>query len=324
MRGAFLVTGGAGYVGSHVVRALAEAGADVVTYDSLITGHREAVRWGGFVAGDLADREKLAAVLGSRTFDGVVHMASLTQVEESVREPAAYHRNNVEGALNLLDCMVDAGVRCLVFSSSACVYGEPKQVPIPEDHPLAPGNPYGENKVAVERAMASNDAIRGVALRYFNAAGAHPDGSMGEDHQPESHLIPLLLTASSSRPLNLYGTDYPTRDGTAVRDYVHVWDLAAAHLAALQYLVDGGGDQVVNLGSGTGSTVQEVIEGARRVTGNALPASPAPRRPGDVPQLVASRTRAERLLGWAPRHDLGQIVTDAWRWHSRHPDGYER
>ncbi len=324
MRGSFLVTGGAGYVGSHVVRALCEAGADVVTYDSLITGHREAVRWGGFVAGDLADREKLAAVLGSRSFDGVVHMASLTQVEESVREPQRYHDNNINGALNLLDCMVDAGVGCLVFSSSACVYGLPREVPIPEDHPLAPGNPYGESKVAVERAMAGNRAIRGVALRYFNAAGAHPDGSMGEDHEPESHLIPLLLTACPDRPLDLYGTDYPTTDGTAVRDYVHVWDLAQAHLAALRYLQDGGEDQMINLGSGTGSTVLEVIERARRVTGNPLPAQSAPRRAGDVPQLVASRQRAEQLLGWTPQRDLDQIVEDAWRWHAQHPHGYVR
>ncbi len=318
-----LVTGGAGYVGSHVARALAEAGHEVVVYDSLVHGHRDAVRWGSFVPGDLQDREKLAAVFGSHRFDGVVHLAGLISVEESVREPQLYHHNNVVGTSCLLDAMDAAGVEAIVFSSSACVYGDPEALPIDEAHRVRPDNPYGESKAASERDMARRRGIRAVPLRYFNASGAHPDGTMGEDHQPETHLIPLILTSSSERPLKVFGTDYPTRDGTAVRDYVHVWDLARAHVAALDHLDRGGSEGAINLGSGTGFSVQEVIEAVQRVRGESLEVEYTGRRPGDVTRLVASRDKAARLLHWEPRYDLETIVRDAWRWHKGHPHGYE-
>ncbi len=317
-----LVTGGAGYVGSHTARYLAEAGHRVVVYDSLVTGHREAVRWGAFVPGDLLDREKLAAVFGAQAFDGVLHFAALIQVEESVREPERYRRNNVEGSCHLLDAMEEAGVGNLVFSSSACVYGEPEETPIPEDHPLRPDNPYGETKLAMEREIARRPAIRGVCLRYFNAAGAHPDGTMGEDHHPESHLLPNLLTASPDLPLQVFGTDYPTPDGTAVRDYVHVWDLAAAHERAMGYLLDGGRELVANLGTGAGYSVLEVIDAVESATGWRPPTRMAGRRPGDVAALVASRERARAALGWEPVLGLEEIVSDAYRWHRSHPRGY--
>lgn len=317
-----LVTGGAGYVGSHAARFLAEAGHRVVVYDSLATGHREAVRWGAFVPGDLADREKLAAVFGAQSFDGVLHFAALIQVEESVREPDLYWKNNVEGSRVLLDVMEEAGVASIVFSSSACVYGEPEGTPIAEDHPLRPDNPYGETKLAMEREIAGRPGIRGVCLRYFNAAGAHPDGTMGEDHHPESHLLPNLLNAGPERPLQIFGTDYPTPDGTAVRDYVHVWDLAAAHERAMTYLLDGGGDLVANLGTGAGYSVMQVIDAVEGATGWRPPTRLAPRRPGDVAALVASRERAHAVLGWEPSLALGEIVEHAYRWHRGHPRGY--
>ena len=318
----FLVTGGAGYVGSHAARALSEAGHTVVVYDSLVTGHRDAVRWGAFVPGDLQDREKLSAVLGAQSFDGVLHFAALIQVEESVREPDLYWRNNVEGSRCLLDAMEAAGVGTIVFSSSACVYGEPEQVPIAEDHPLRPDNPYGDTKLAMEQEIAGREAIRGVCLRYFNAAGAHPDGSMGEDHQPESHLMPLLLKAGPGHPMQIFGSDYPTPDGTAVRDYVHVWDLADAHVAAMDYLQAGGGDLVANLGTADGFSVLQVVDAVDRVTGWRPPTEIGPRRAGDVAQLVASRQRATDVLGWEPRLGLDDIVADAYRWHQGHPRGY--
>ena len=318
----YLVTGGAGFVGSHVVRCLTEAGHRVVTYDSLSMGHRDAVRWGEFVPGDLLDRERLFATLGSHAFDGVVHMAALAAVEESVREPQLYWRNNVLGARNLLDAMESTGVRDIVFSSSACVYGDPRTVPIDEGHAVRAGNPYGETKVATEHDIAERGAIHGIALRYFNAAGAHPDGSMGEAHEPESHLVPLVLRATADRPLRVFGTDYPTPDGTAVRDYVHVWDLAHAHRAALDFLAGGGEGQPINLGSGDGNSVLQVIEAVRRVTGQAPVVEMGPRRKGDVARLVASRQLALDLLGWAPRHTIEEIVADAWRWHREHPNGY--
>jgi len=318
----FLVTGGAGYVGSHVVRYLSEAGDRVVTYDSLSRGYRDAVRWGEFVPGDLLDRERLFATLASHAFDGVVHMAALIAVEESVRDPDLYWRNNVQGTRNLLDAMESAGVRDIVFSSSACVYGDPCDVPIDEGHPVQPDNPYGETKAASERDIGERAAIRGVCLRYFNAAGAHADSSMGEAHDPETHLVPLVLRATAERPLQVFGTDYPTPDGTAVRDYVHVWDLARAHRAALGYLADGGEGLAINLGSGTGYSVLEVIEAVRRVSDRAPAVEMGPRRDGDVARLVASRQRAMDLLQWAPSRGLDDIVEDAWRWHREHPNGY--
>jgi len=322
MERTYLVTGGAGYVGSHVVRYLSEAGHRVVTYDSLARGYRDAVRWGEFVPGDLLDRERLFATVASHAFDGVVHMAGLIAVEESVREPRLFWRNNVIGTRNLLDAMESAGVRNIVFSSSACVYGDPLGVPIDEEHPVQPDNPYGETKAQSEHDIAERQGIEGVLLRYFNAAGAHADGSMGEAHEPETHLVPLVLRASAERPIRVFGTDYPTPDGTAVRDYVHVWDLARAHLAALDFLVGGGTGRALNLGSGSGNSVLEVIEAVRRVTGRAPAMEMGPRRSGDVARLVASRQRASDLLEWAPTRGLETIVGDAWRWHREHPNGY--
>ncbi len=317
-----LVTGGAGYVGSHAARFLTEAGHEVVVYDSLVSGHREAVRWGQFVPGDLLDREKLAAVFGAQPFDGVLHFAALIQVEESVREPDLYWRNNVEGSRCLLDAMEDAGVEPIVFSSSACVYGEPEATPIAEDHPLRPDNPYGDTKLAMEREIAARRAIRGICLRYFNAAGAHPDGTMGEDHHPESHLLPNLLKAGPGRPLNIFGSDYPTPDGTAVRDYVHVWDLAAAHGKAMDHLLAGGEGLIANLGTGEGYSVLDVVDAVEGATGWRPPTTMAPRRAGDVAALVASRERAGQVLGWEPRLGIAEIVADAHRWHRGHPHGY--
>ncbi len=324
MPGTILVTGGAGYVGSHVVRALAERGYGVVTYDAFITGHRAALRWGDVVRGDLLDRPRLASVFASRRIDAVVHLAALSQVAESVRHRRRYWRNNVDGSAALLDAMGAAGVDKVVFSSSACVYGAPRQIPIGEEHPLAPDNPYGETKVAVERALRDAPGVTAVSLRYFNAAGAHPDGSMGEDHRPESHLLPRVLRATPEDPLRVFGRDYPTPDGTAIRDYVHVWDLAAAHLAAVRYLLDGGPHLVCNLGSGEGASVRQVIAAVERVTGRRVPVREDERRPGDVPRLVASRQRASRILGWRPERDLDAIVADAARWHRTHPRGYAR
>jgi UDP-glucose-4-epimerase GalE len=318
----YLVTGGAGYVGSHVARALAEAGHRVVVYDSLERGYRAAVRWGEFVPGDLRDAEKLAATFGAHAFDGVVHLAGFISVEESCRDPRLYMDNNVGSTRCLLDAMVAAGVRHIVFSSSACVYGDPDRVPIGEDHALAPDNPYGETKAISERDISERPGVEGVPLRYFNASGAHPDGTMGEAHQPETHLIPLILRATSERPIQVFGTDYPTRDGTAVRDYVHVWDLARAHVAALDHLAGGGEGQPINLGSGQGFSVLEVIEAVARITGEAPPVVYGDRRVGDVTRLTASHDRATALLGWRPERPLDEIVRDAWRWHRDHPRGY--
>ncbi len=321
--GTYLVTGGAGYVGSHVARALHEADHRVVVYDSLERGYRGAVRWGEFVPGDLRDAVKLAAVFGAHAFDGVVHLAGYISVEESCREPGLYLDNNVGATRGLLDAMETAGVQHIVFSSSACVYGEPQAMPIDEDHPLAPDNPYGDTKATSERDIATREGIVGVPLRYFNASGAHPDGSMGEAHVPETHLLPLILRATDERPIRVFGTDYPTRDGTAIRDYVHVWDLAAAHVAALAYLADGGQGVPINLGSGTGYSVLEVIDAVSRATGRAVPVVTANRRAGDVATLTASHDRATALLGWQPEHTLDEIVRDAWRWHRDHPRGYD-
>jgi UDP-glucose 4-epimerase len=320
-----LVTGGAGYVGSIVAHQLVEAGHETVVLDNLAKGHEAAVPEGTrFVAGDLLDHESTRIVL-SEGFDGVLHFAALSLVGESVEEPERYYRNNVCGTLNLLEAMVEAGVPRLVFSSTAAVYGEPEEVPIPETSPALPTNPYGASKLAVDRMIGAVAAARGLAatsLRYFNVAGA--SGRFGEDHHPETHLIPLVLQAAAGTrdSVRIFGTDYPTRDGTAVRDYIHVEDLGRAHLLALE-AAKAGEHRVYNLGNGAGFSVREVVEAACTVTGRRIDAVEAPRRAGDPAVLVASSDRARAELGWKPeKPELEAMISDAWDWMRSHPDGY--
>ncbi|MEW6227522.1 MAG: UDP-glucose 4-epimerase GalE [Bacillota bacterium] len=323
-----LVTGGAGYIGSHVVRELLEAGHSVVVYDNLEKGHREAVLGCPVVAADIGDRDALDSVFDSHRFDVVMHFAAYTSVAESMEDPAKYYHNNVAKGLVLLDAMRKAGVGKMVFSSSAAVYGDPNQVPITEDARCEPTNVYGETKLMFERILAAYDrayGMRYVALRYFNAAGADPAGDIGEDHDPETQLIPLvLMTALGLRPrLQVFGQDYDTPDGTCVRDYIHVCDLASAHVLAAEALAEGCGSRAYNLGNGKGYTVRQVIEAARRITGRDIPTVDAPRRPGDPAVLVASSERISSELGWTPRYaDLETIISTAWEWHRRHPRGY--
>lgn len=316
-----LVTGGAGYIGSHMVKMLIEQDFEVVTFDNLSGGHRDAVVGGELIVGDLGDRACLERLFKSRSFDAVMHFASLIQVGESVREPARYYRNNVTGTLNLLDAMTAHNVRCLVFSSSAAIFGEPEYTPIDEDHPKRPVSPYGFSKWSVEQMLEDYDhayGLKSVSLRYFNAAGADPDGLLGERHEPETHLIPLVLRAATGRQptVSVFGDDYPTADGTCVRDYIHVVDLCEAHLLALNYLVrQSGRSQAYNLGSSQGYSVREVIETAERVTGRQVPVETASRRPGDPAVLVADARRAVAELGWRPRYEnLEIIVRHAWNW----------
>lgn len=316
-----LVTGGAGYIGSHTAKALFEAGYEPVVFDSMEYGHGAAVQWGPLEKGDLADTAALRGVLRKYRFAAAIHFAAYISVGESVREPGKYFRNNFGNTLNLLDGLHEAGIDRIVFSSTAAVYGDPLQVPIPEDHRLLPVNPYGESKLMVERALGwygQAHGLRSVRLRYFNAAGADPDGRLGENHEPETHLIPLAIRAALGKgpELHLFGTDYPSVDGTAVRDYVHVSDLAAAHVLAMRYLEQGGESTVCNLGTGTGITVRQVIAMVEEVSGRKVPVRLSPRRPGDAPELVAEASRARELLGWTPvRSDLRSIVETAYRWH---------
>lgn len=320
-----LVTGGAGYIGSVVVEELVRRGHTPVVLDNLSTGHRAAVDLGvEFVAGDVGDRALVHTVLARHRVDALVHCAAFALVAESVAQPAKYHANNVTAGGVLLDAAVAAGVERVIFSSSCAIYGHPDRVPIAEDTPPAPVNPYGETKVAFERMLgrlATSHALKSLSLRYFNAAGATERS--GEDHVPETHLIPnaLRVAAGQQSALEVYGSDYATPDGTAVRDYIHVRDLADAHVRALD--AELAGAQAVNLGTGTGHSVLEVLEAARRVTGRRIAAQSLPRRPGDPPLLVAALGRAERLLGWRPAHSgLEEILTSAWAWHCAHPRGY--
>ncbi len=316
-----LVTGGAGYIGSHACKALRRAGYTPVAYDDLSRGHREAVRWGPLVEGDLADRARLDWALREHRAAAVMHFAAYAYVEESVVDPALYYRNNLLGTLTLFDAMRAAGLRTFVFSSTCAIYGIPNEVPIAESAPQLPVSPYGETKLAIERALGwygKAYGLRAAALRYFNAAGADPEGEIGEGHDPETHLIPLVIeTALGRRPsIDIYGTDYPTPDGTAIRDYIHVQDLVEAHVRALSYLEAGGESIALNLGTGRGHSVREVVATAERVSGRAVAAQASPRRAGDPPALVADPRRAQEILGWsAGISDLDTIIKTALAWH---------
>jgi UDP-glucose 4-epimerase len=319
-----LVTGGAGYIGSIVAQQLVARGDDVTVLDSLYKGHRAAVPEGAeFVQVDLLDPDAVAATLDD-SYDGVLHFAALSLVGESVEQPERYWRGNVLGTLNLLDAMRASGVDRIVFSSTAATYGEAGDEPIDEDAPAAPVNTYGNTKLAVDRMLSDHARAHGLAavsLRYFNVAGA--SGPLGEDHRPETHLIPLVLAAAAGKreAVSIFGTDYPTPDGTAIRDYIHVEDLGIAHLLALDKAQEGR-HAIYNLGSERGYSVREVIETARAVTGREIPVREEGRRPGDPPRLVASNARARAALGWAPAKSLEDMVRDAWVWHQAHPDGY--
>ena len=326
---AILITGGAGYVGSHTVHALAACGYELVVVDNLSTGYRAAVPEGvHFYEGDIRDRAFLDGVFTAELVEGVIHFAASSQVGESMSHPLRYYDNNLGGTRVLLESMLAHRVKTIVFSSSAAVYGEPQQVPIRETDPTNPTNCYGETKLAMERMMhwaETAHGLRYVALRYFNACGARMDGGIGEAHDPETHLIPLILqVANGQRPqIAVFGTDYPTPDGTCVRDYVHVDDLAQAHRLALEYLLHGGESQCINLGSGSGFSVREMIDAVRRITGHAIPVSEQLRRAGDPAVLVASIETAAAVLGWQPQcSDLEQVIASAWAWHRTHPKGY--
>ncbi len=320
-----LVTGGAGYVGSHCCKAFSQAGWDVVVFDNLSRGWREFVKWGELLEGDLGDQDCLRGVIGSIKPDAVAHFAALAYVGESVEDPDLYYRNNVGGTLNLLQAMAHEGVDQLLFSSTCAVYGEPLQTPMDETHPKQPISPYGWSKFLCEQMMAdfgTAHGLRSVALRYFNAAGADPEGEIGERHEPEPHLIPLAIEAALSgrSGFTVFGDDYDTRDGTTVRDYVHVTDLADAHTRAIAYLSDGGASNAFNLGTGTGITVAEIVAAVEHNAGRKLATTIGPRRPGDPAALVAASQKAEAVLGWKPlRSDIELLIGDALEWHRSNP-----
>ncbi len=321
-----LVTGGAGYIGSHAVLALQRAGYSVIVLDNLEYGHRELVEdilKVELVVGDISDRTILDKLFATHNIAAVIHLAAYIAVGESVSDPAKYYHNNVSGTLTLLEAMVAAEVTKIVFASTCSIFGMPKQVPMTEDHPQDPINPYATTKWMVERMLADFDRaydLRSVVFRFFNASGANPEGLIGEDHNPETHLIPLvLLTALGKRSsISIFGTDYPTSDGTCLRDYIHVSDLANAHVLGLEYLLEGGKSEVFNLGNGNGFSVREVIETATQVSGGDIKVVECDRRPGDPPILVGSSDKAREILGWYPQYpDLSKIVSDAWQWHQQ-------
>jgi UDP-glucose 4-epimerase len=318
-----LVTGGAGYIGSHTAKELLARGHEVVTLDNLSTGHRESVSGGEFVEADLRDIEAVCRVFSEHPIDAVIHFAASCYVGESVKNPLKYYENNVVCGLNLLAAMVEKKIENIIFSSTCAVYGNPVKIPITEDNPQLPINPYGQTKSMFEDILASHERLHGirfVALRYFNAAGCHPDGSIGENHDPETHLIPLVLDAALGLGpgLKIFGTDYPTQDGTCVRDYIHVCDLADAHILCLERLLDGGPGGAYNLGTGNGYSVKQVIETAEKVTGRPVPHANSSRRPGDPPELVAGAEKIKRELGWSPSHSsLEEILSTAWAWQKK-------
>lgn len=325
-----LVTGGAGYIGSHAVLALQDAGYEVVILDNLVYGHRELVETVlkvELIEGDIGNRELLDQIFKSREFTAVMHFAAYAYVGESVSKPAKYYRNNVVGTLTLLEAMCDAGIKNFVFSSTCATYGVPEQIPVVENQRQQPINPYGMTKLMVEHILNDFDqayGLRSVRFRYFNAAGADPQGRLGEDHFPETHILPLvLLTAMGKREsISIFGTDYDTPDGTCIRDYIHVTDLAQAHVLGLEYLLKGGSTEVFNLGNGQGFSIKEVIEAARVVTGRPIAVTLADRRPGDPPVLVGSGKKAQQILEWEPKYaDLKTILAHAWQWHQKRHEG---
>jgi UDP-glucose 4-epimerase len=321
------VTGGAGYIGSHVVKELLRQGHQPIVYDNFQTGHQKAVKEALFIEGDLSDQERLKDALHASPIDAVMHFAADCLVGESVKDPSKYFNNNVKNSLQLLEILEENNIKKFVFSSSAAVYGEPEKIPIPEEHPCIPTNPYGETKWIFEKVLYTFQDLRKlnyISLRYFNAAGADPEGELGEDHSPETHLIPLVLKAALNRDsVPIYGTDYNTPDGTCIRDYIHVTDLAQAHILALNKLEEEGMSGIYNLGNGNGYSVREVIETVRKVTGKKIVSVESPRRPGDPARLVASSEKIRKELEWVPKYpDLETIVETAWRWHRNHPNGY--
>ncbi len=325
--GTVLVTGGAGYIGSHAAKALRQAGYRVVIYDDLSAGHREATLGAPLVEGDIRDVDAVRRAIRESGASAVMHFAAWLAVADSVRDPAGYYRNNVAGTLGTLEAMALEGCRSFIFSSTCAVYGEPIETPIRETHPTAPINAYGQTKLAIEHALPHFErayGIRSIRLRYFNAAGADPDGQLGEDHSPEIHVIPRAFEAASGgAPMEVFGEDYPTPDGTCLRDYIHVTDLADAHVRALARLQQGGASATYNVGTEHPSSVRDVMASVERVTGRTVAWRPAPRRPGDPAVLYASAQRIRDDLGWTPtRPNLDTIVGDAWRWHSAHPRGF--
>ncbi len=324
-----LVVGGAGYIGSYMCKYLASHNYNPVVLDNLVYGHREAVKWGSFIHGSLADSELLRHVFSKYEIIAVMHFAAFCYVGESVIEPAKYYRNNVTNTLNLLEAMVEKEINNFIFSSSCATYGEPVAIPITEDHPQNPINPYGWTKLIIEQILDDFEkayGLKSISLRYFNAAGADPDCEIGEDHNPETHLIPLVLqTALGQRGMiNIFGNDYQTKDGTCIRDYIHIADLAQAHLLAMERLLNGFPRAVYNLGNGNGYSVKDVIDVARKITGMPIPTVIGERRPGDPAKLVSSSDKAMKELEWeATYSDLHTIIETAWRWHRKNPDGYE-
>ena len=325
-----LVLGGAGYIGSHTALELVKAGNEVVIADNLVTGYRKAIPKGAkFYEGDLRDFDFLNKLFQQEKIDAVIHFAAYSLVGESVTNPLKYYDNNLYGTKVLLEAMVKNNVGKIVFSSTAATYGEPENIPILETDRTCPTNPYGETKLAMEKMFkwtAEAHGLRYVSLRYFNACGADESGTIGEAHNPESHLIPLILQVPNGKreTISIYGTDYDTPDGTCIRDYIHVTDLAQAHILAVQYLNNGGESDIFNLGNGVGYSVREVIETARKVTGHPIPATETSRRAGDPARLVASSEKAKKILGWKPVHDsLEEIISSAWNWHKNHPNGYD-
>lgn len=321
-----LVAGGCGYIGSHVCKMLSRRGYDVIVTDNLSHGYEDYAKWGKLVKADIGDRAALDALFAGHKIDAVMHFCAYIEVGESVREPAKYYHNNVANTLVLLDAMLAAGVKNFIFSSTAAVYGTPSRVPIEEDDPKAPINPYGRTKLMVERILADYDTpygLRGIAFRYFNAAGADPDTEIGEAHVPETHLIPLVLDAALGvrDSIKIYGSDYATPDGTCLRDYVHVNDLADAHIRGVEYLLGGGGSNTFNLGSGSGYSVREIINTVKKITGKDFRVDETTRRAGDPDVLVAKSDKARDTLGWKPSIGLEEIVSTAWKWHQKYRDG---
>ena len=323
-----LVVGGAGYIGSHMCKWLARNGYQPIVLDNLVCGHREAVKWGPFLEGSMDDKDLLNKIFKKYEIQAVMHFAAFCYVGESVDDPGKYYRNNVAATIDLIESMVENDILKFIFSSTCAVYGEPIEIPIKESHPQSPINPYGRSKLMVEQILDDFDnayGLKSVSLRYFNAAGADPDGELGEDHRLETHLIPLVLqTALGKRDvINIFGDDYPTNDGTCIRDYIHICDLAQAHLLALELLLNGHQGGYYNLGNGDGYSVKQVIEVARKITGRPIPSKIIEKRPGDPAVLVGSSEKAANELGWKPQYpELHTIIETAWKWHKKHPDGY--